>query len=186
MKISITGNNTNGLSGALYPLYPNATFYSRSTGYDLTTVQGQEACVKASVASDVFINCSALWRFNQTLLLDAIYKAACEHNNTMHIICIGSTTDRVKNGKPWLYNAEKKALRDYCNTLSLGGVWGSTPKVSYVSFGTLTNNASKHPDRKCLDISIAARYVKWVIDQPTDLNINEISIDPMQEDRWYE
>jgi NADP-dependent 3-hydroxy acid dehydrogenase YdfG len=54
------------------------------------------------------------------------------------------------------------------------------PKVSYISFGTLTNNQHKHGDRTCLDIDQAAEYIKWLIDQPKHVNINEISIDPVQ------
>ena len=96
-------------------------------------------------------------------------------------MCIGSTTDRTSKGTTWLYNAEKKALRDYCNSLGMIGVWHSGPKISYISFGTLSNNQHKHPDRKCLDIDSAAQYIKWLIDQPKYVNINEISIDPMQE-----
>ena len=60
------------------------------------------------------------------------------------------------------------------------GVWKAGPKVSYISFGTLSNNQDKHPDRNCMDIDKAGEYIKWVIDQPQDININEISIDPMQ------
>ena len=120
-------------------------------------------------------------------MLDAVYKKCLEVQSFPHITCVGSTTDRVKNGSPWLYNAEKKALRDYSNTLAIGGVWGdSKPKVSYISFGTLSNNQEKHPDRKCMDIDEAAQYIKWLIDQPKNVNINEISIDPMQDDYWHE
>ena len=97
-----------------------------------------------------------------------------------NIICIGSTTDRVKKGGAWLYNAEKKALRDYCNTLGLGGVWQSGPKITLISFGSLSNVQEKHPDRKCLDIDRAAEYIKWIVDQPADICVNEISIDPLQ------
>jgi NADP-dependent 3-hydroxy acid dehydrogenase YdfG len=32
-----------------------------------------------------------------------------------------------------------------------------------------------------MDIDEAAGYIKWLIDQPKYVNINEISIDPMQE-----
>ncbi len=53
-------------------------------------------------------------------------------------------------------------------------------------FGTLSNNAHKHPDRKTLNIDEAAAYIKWLIDQPKYVNINEISIDPMQSGDWYE
>jgi NADP-dependent 3-hydroxy acid dehydrogenase YdfG len=96
-------------------------------------------------------------------------------------VCIGSTTDRTSKGTAWLYNAEKKALRDYCNSLALVGVWHSGPKISYISFGTLSNNQEKHPDRTCMDIDVAVSYIKWLIDQPKHVTINEISIDPMQE-----
>lgn len=186
MNVCITGNKLTGVSSALHSLYPDATFYSRSTGYDLTSGVDQKRCAEDAVNHDVFINCAALWKFNQTVLLDTVYKLAVERNPNLHIVCVGSTTDRVKNGKPWLYNAEKKALRDYCNTLSLGGVWGSTPKVTYISFGTLSNNQSKHPDRRCMDLQSAALYIKWVIDQPKGVCINEISIDPMQDTKWYD
>jgi NADP-dependent 3-hydroxy acid dehydrogenase YdfG len=70
--------------------------------------------------------------------------------------------------------------------LAISGVWSSTPKVSYISFGTLTNNQEKHPDRTCLSIDEAAEYIKWLINQPKYVNINEISIDPMQDKRWYD
>ena len=182
----ITGNKDTGLAGELFTIYPSAVFCSRSTDFELTKIQDQERVADLCLDHDVIINCSALWRFEQTNLLDAIYKKCVKHNHSPHIICIGSTTDRVKNGKPWRYNAEKKALRDYSNTLSLGGVWDQYPKISYVSFGTLSNNQEKHPNRKCLNINEAAEYIKWVIDQPAYVNINEISIDPMQDEKWYD
>jgi NADP-dependent 3-hydroxy acid dehydrogenase YdfG len=182
----ITGNKNKGLAQSLFKLYPNATFVSRESKIDLTKAEGQELFANECIKHDVIINCSALWKFNQTVLLDVIYKKCVEFNHTPHIIVIGSTTDRVKNGKAWLYNAEKKALRDYSNTLALGGVWDKRPKVSYISFGTLSNNQEKHPDRKCMNIDDAANYIKWLIDQPKYVNINEISIDPMQDNKWYE
>ena len=186
MKILISGNTETGVAGALAKIYPDATYCSRTTGYDLTQAADQKRFAELALEHDVIINCAALWRFEQTNLLDAIYRSCSAHEHRPHIVCIGSTTDRVKNGKPWLYNAEKKALRDYSNTLAIGGVWSDKPKVTYVSFGTMSNNAHKHPDRKCLDIDSAAQYVKWIIEQPKNIAINEISIDPMQDDFWYD
>jgi subtilisin family serine protease len=187
-KILISGNDQSGLSAAVGKLYPGQMeFASRITGYDLCSQQGRDAFSELSTSADVVIVCAALHQFQQTVLLDSVAKACRAANARPHIIVVGSTTDRVKNGRPWLYNAEKKALRDYSNTLALGGVWDNTsPKVSYISFGTLSNNQHKHPDRKCLDISQAALYIKWLIEQPLCVNINEISIDPMQGDNWYE
>ena len=179
-KILVSGNAKFGIAKELEKIYPDANFASRSTGFDLTTTDGQSLFADISQHHDIIIINSALWKFNQTVLLDTVYKKLIERKKSPRIICIGSTTDRVKNGKAWLYNAEKKALRDYCNTLAIGGVWSNVPKVTYISFGTLSNNQEKHPDRTCLDIKKAASYIKWVINQPKDININEISLDPIQ------
>jgi len=181
----ISGNKNFGVAQALEKLYPDAVYASRKTGFDLVKDEGQDKFASLSVEHDIIIICAALYRFNQTVLLDKVYKACVEHKHNPYIICIGSTTDRVKNGKAWLYNAEKKALRDYCNTLALGGVWDNKPKITYASFGTMSNNQTKHPDRKCLDIDVAASYIKWLIEQPRHVAINEISIDPPQDNQWY-
>lgn len=180
----ITGNKNKGLAGALAKIYPDAVYCSRETGYELTNSNDKDRFAQEAVQHDVIIICSALWQFEQTVLLDAVHKACLKAENNAHIVCIGSTTDRTSKGTTWLYNAEKKALRDYSNSLSLVGVWHSGPKVSYISFGTLSNNQEKHPDRRTLDIDTAAHYVKWLIDQPKYVNINEISIDPMQPGYW--
>jgi len=176
----ITGNPKEGVAQALYKLFPNAVFCSRETGYELTNTDHMFTFANECTKHDIIIINSALWRFHQTVLLDIVYKALRTAKSEAHIVCIGSTTDRTKKGSAWLYNAEKKALRDYSNSLSLLGVWHSGPKVSYISFGTMSNNQQKHPDRKCLNIDEAAKYIKWLIEQPKDVNINEISIDPMQ------
>jgi len=168
----ISGNKKFGLAKELFNLYPDAEFCSRSTDYDLCKYDGQVKFASESLSHDIIIINSALWKFQQTNLLDETYRVCVQHGHSPHIITIGSTTDRVKNGKAWRYNAEKKALRDYSNTLALAGVWSEAPKVTYISFGTLSNNQNKHPDRKCLDISAATSYIKWIIDQPKDICIN--------------
>ena len=180
MKILISGNPAYGLAKELVKIYPDAFFASRTNGFDLTTKVGQEKFADLAKDYSVIINLSALWKFNQTVLLDVTYKKCSETKHRPHIICIGSTTDRVKNSKVWLYNAEKKALRDYCNTLSLNGVWDKGPKITLISFGSLSNVQAKHLDRKCLDIEQAALYIKWVVEQPANICINEISIDTLQ------
>ncbi len=182
----ITGNKNEGVAGALAKLYPNAEFCSRQNGYDLSRKVDQERLAALVCEHDVFVNCAALFKFNQTTLLNIVYHKCVLEKHNCHIINIGSTTDRVKKGGAWLYNAEKKALRDYSNTLGLTGVWASGPKVTYVSFGTLSNNAEKHPDRKLLEMDQAAQYIKWIADQPKGLVINELSIDPMQPEFWHE
>ena len=80
-KILIAGNKDYGLAKELYKLYPDAEFLSRSTGYDLTSSDGQKRCAERILEANVFINCSALWKFNQTVLLDTVYKKCTEHNH---------------------------------------------------------------------------------------------------------
>jgi NADP-dependent 3-hydroxy acid dehydrogenase YdfG len=113
-------------------------------------------------------------------LLEAVFKKLKSVNKRTLIICIGSTTDRVKKGTDWLYNAEKKALRDFANSLGMAGVWGNAPRVTLISFGSLSNVQEKHPDRKTMPIRKAAEYIKWILEQPAEFHINEISVDPLQ------
>lgn len=176
----IAGNKNYGVAKEIYKLFPKALFASRSTGFDLTNSKDQTKFADLVLEHDVFINCSALWKFNQTVLLDIVYKKCVENKHYPYIICIGSTTDRVKKGGAWLYNAEKKALRDYCNTLGFNGVWGKAPKITYISFGSLSNVQDKHPTRTCLPIEKTGMYIKWLLEQPSEFCINEISIDPVQ------
>lgn len=180
----IAGDKTFGLAKSLNLLYPTAMFASRKTSYNLTTPDGQKKFAEESLNHDVVILCSSLHSFNQTILLNHVYKQCTDNKHRPHIITIGSTTDRVTNGKVWLYNAEKKALRDYSNSIGLTGVWGEGPKITLISYGSLSNVQHKYPGRKCLDIDRVAAYIKWVIEQPKDLVINEISIDPMQDNYW--
>jgi NADP-dependent 3-hydroxy acid dehydrogenase YdfG len=177
----ITGNKNNGLAGALGNIYTDLVFCSRSSGFDLTKKEDQERFLILCLDHDVIINCAALWRFEQVNLLETIWNTCVEKNHNPHIINIGSTTDRVKKATSWRYNAEKKALRDYSNSLGLLGVWENKPKISYITFGTLSNNQHKHPTRKTINIEKAARYIKWVIEQPGDICINELSLDPIQD-----
>jgi len=180
MKILITGNPRKGLAGSLSKIWPAADFVSRSNGWDLTKDDRIAALAILAADYDIFINNSALWKFHQTLILEAVYKNAKQKQSNLKIICVGSTTDRATKGSDWLYQQEKKALRSYCNSLNMSGVWSGGPLVSYISFGTLSNNQDKHADRTCMDIDLAASYVKWLVEQPNCVSINEISIDPIQ------
>lgn len=186
MKILIAGNKDYGLAKEISKKNDDCEFCSRSSGYDLFSAESINDFCNRAIDYKKIVLCSALYNFQQTVLLDQLYQKCVDSNHKPHIITIGSTTDRFSTGKPWIYNAEKKALRDYSSTLAMGGVWRDRPKITYVSFGTLSNNKDKHPDRKCLDISVAAEYVLWILKQPSNLAINEISIDPMQDDYWYD
>lgn len=183
MKILISGNPAYGLAEAINTQLAEheLTFVSRTTNkLDLTKSDHQQTFAEMSVDYDVVIINSALWKFNQTLLLEAVYKKLKAEGKQTLIICIGSTTDRVMKATDWLYNAEKKALRDYANSLGMTGVWATNPRVTLISFGTLSNNQAKHPDRKTMPTKQAADYIKWIISQPAGAHVNELSVDPLQ------
>ena len=184
MKILVSGNSTTGLAQAINQVLSEheLTFMSRATGHDLTKIDAQQYFAEESLNYDVVIINSALWKFNQTLLLEAVFKKLKANNKRTLIICVGSTTDRVKKGTDWLYNAEKKALRDFANSLGIAGVWSNAPRVTLISFGTLSNNQDKHPDRRTMSLQQAASYIKWLLEQPNGVHINELSVDPLQMD----
>jgi hypothetical protein len=179
-RILITGNPNKGLAHSLGTIWPNADFVSRENGWDLSKENKRTELAQRALNYDIFVNNSALWRFQQSLILNEVYMIAKQNAHPLRIICLGSTTDRVRKGSDWLYQQEKIALRNMCNSLALMGVWNGGPRVSLLSLGTLSNNQHKHLDRRCMDINTAARYVQWVAEQPYHLSINELSIDPIQ------
>ena len=111
MKILITGKRGYGVASALYEHYPDATFIGRTeSGHDLCEREAQTDVAEIALNYDVFINCSALWRFNQTLLLQAVFKRCHEERHPIHIINIGSTIERVTKGRVSNYAHDKEAL----------------------------------------------------------------------------
>ena len=58
----------------------------------------------------------------------------------------------------------------------------SNIKSTLISPGSLTTPSvmKKHPDRKLIDTSYIAEVILWLIQQPEYVNINEISLDPIQ------
>ena len=59
---------------------------------------------------------------------------------------------------------------------------GSNIKTTLISPGSLTTPSvmKKHPDRKLIDVEYIAELVVWAINQPEYINVNELSIDPIQ------
>jgi len=185
MKILITGKREYGVASALYKLYPGAMFISRNeTGHDLCKRSVHQEIAEMSLEYDIFVNCSALWRFNQTLLLQEVFKKCYDERHAIHIINISSTVERVTKGRMSNYAHDKEALRNQSHEYSLACVWGLDviTRSTYISFGTMPTPGSieKHPDRNKISLSEVAGYIKWIIDQPVHLHIHEIAIDPVQ------
>ena len=184
-SIICTGNPEFGVASEIAKRWPETTFVSRTDwGYDLTQDSYKNKLAEKALNYDVFINGSALWQYHQTLLLDVVYKHALKNLKRLHIVSLGSTTDRTTKGADWHYQQEKKALRSTSNALGLKSTWTGGPKISYVSFGTLENNAHKHPDRAIMTLSEAVDCIEYAITAPEHLNIAELIVDPMQNLNW--
>ncbi len=186
-KIVVSGNPRYGLASALNSCL-TADFFSRSENeFDFSIEAKRKQFAELSLKYDVFVNCSALWRFQQILLLEEVHKMWLMHQHPGLIINIGSTADTPVKGTNWIYPIEKKALRAYSRNLSLAalGGHGSEPnkiRSTYISPGYLNTPSieRKHPGVKKLDVNYVASIVLWAIQQPDIVNISEICVDPIQ------
>ena len=179
--ILCTGNPEVGLASEIFKRFPQTEFISESiSGHDLTLNHVKKTIAKKALEYDFFINSSALWQYHQALLLDVVYKTAQSARKSLHIVSIGSTTDRATKGSDWTYQQEKKALRSASNAMGLKSIWQGGPKVSYVTFGTLENKADKHPGRKIMTFKEAVDCIEYAMILPEHLVLNELSVDPIQ------
>ena len=189
-KILITGSRKYGLCEAMCNLFdtmPDIEYEtaSRSNGYHLDTSEGQKKLAEKYIEGDfdIFINNSAIWKFHQVMIAECMFNAMNEADRKGHIINIGSTADTGVKGRTWRYPTEKKALKAYNRDLTYMTMGGSNIKTTLISPGSLTTPAiiKNHPDRKLIDVEYIAELVVWIINQPEYINVNELSIDPIQD-----
>lgn len=183
-NIIVTGNTEYGLSSEISKFfdYENLRFCSRSNGYDFTDEEKINFFATESLQYDIFINCSALHNFLQTKLLKKVSDLWYENNKKGKIINIGSTADRHLYNNNWLYPQEKKTLREYSSQLSNKFKSDGIVNVSYISLPTLDipKMREKHPNRQKLDCKKVCEVIDFIIKQPYNIVINEISIDVSQ------
>ena len=147
-----TGNPEFGVASEIFRRWPQTEFVGRTTwGYDLTQDSYKRKIAEKALLYDVFINSSALWHYHQTMLLDVVFKSALKARKRLHLVSIGSTTDRTTKGADWQYQQEKKALKSTSNALGLKSVWTGGPRVSYISFGTLEKQCPQASRAPCDD-----------------------------------
>ena len=188
-KILITGSRNYGLCEAICNLFdtlPNIEYEtaSRSNGFNLDNSDGYSKLANYYIDGDfdIFINNSALWKFHQVMIAESVFNAIEEADRKGQIINIGSTADTGVKGRTWRYPTEKKALKAYNRDLTYMAMGGSNIKTTLISPGSLTTSSvmKKHPDRKLIDVEYIAELVVWTINQPEYINVNELSIDPIQ------
>ena len=187
-KILITGNRDYGLCQAICNMFDEQNYTyecaSRDTGWSLDKNEEQLRLAKHFVMNDfnVFINNSALWKFHQIMIAEHVYNAANVAGIKSQFIHMGSTADTGVRGRTWRYPTEKKAMRDYNRDLTSMTQGGSNIKTTCLSPGSLSTPSvmKKHPDRQLIDVEYIAEVILWLLNQPEYVNINEISLDPIQ------
>lgn len=188
-KVIISGNKNYGLAKSLYKLFPDATFCSRSNGsYDLSVDSQITTFILESLNYDIFISCSYIPFFAQTILLAKLYKKWMDEKKIGQIIVVGSTADWSTKAR--FYSTEKKALRDFCRRMagmSAGGgpdlYPGNNIRITYIAPGMidLPKQREKHgEDLAKLDPDYIAEVIKWLTEQPANINIHDLSMDPIQ------
>jgi short-subunit dehydrogenase len=179
----IIGNKDYGLAGSLYKLYPEAEFLSRTTGYNINVQNSAvaEQIAQMSLQHDVVIMCSALARFVPTMLCEKLVKTWFEKKHSVYLIAVGSSADTPLKGTSNLYPVEKRALRSYMRQLSqiASGDNSQGVKTTYIAPGNMhtPRQDEKQPGIPKLDTDYVAGVIKWLIDQPRNVNISELCLD---------
>lgn len=187
-SIIVSGNNNYGLAQEIQKAFPYADFCSRSTsGHDFNRHEDRIHFAEKSLQYDVYVSCSCLSQFRQVLLLQQVYEAWVNSNKSGHIICIGSSRDNQVGGTDWTYPIEKRALRDYCTNLSLkttrtGRSGDPVIKVTYIRPGYFSTPKvdAKYPEAKKMTPAYMASLIQWIMSQPSEYNISELNVSPLQ------
>ena len=187
MRFIMAGDEAYGLGQAIKAQWPSVHSCSRKTGYDLSDPATWARVAEESLDYDVFINCSALWRFNQSLLASKVWEVWEAKKKIGHMIHIGSTADTGIRPGAWMYPVEKAALKTLNRNLTYMAIGQGRIRSTLISPGYLSTPKveDKHPDKVKLDPRYIVQVIDWVIQQPSGVNINEISLDPIQSPRSF-
>jgi short-subunit dehydrogenase len=187
MRILITGNSKTNITKSITEIYEDIHTVSRSveSNYtlDLTIPENINHLAKISCDYDIFINCSLIPDFGQTKILQAVWTEWKSNNKQGHIINFGSSVDYYYRPDNRLYPIEKRSLRDLNRSLSKHATWfDSKIKCTYFSFGGVSTEKTEkqwghYSHFSCEEI---ASYVKWLIESPKNVNIDELHITPIQ------
>lgn len=153
MKILCTGNPTIGIAQSLQKLYPDTTFISRASGYDLTTKDGIDKFKELLPNYNVFINHSQLEGDLQRQLLMYVRHAWV----TGHVVNVGS----ILEFKKWEFIGpeaaeEKRLLRDLSLELS-----SENFKTTHLIVGGL-QSCNNDPLR--IHTDRIAETIKWILE----------------------
>lgn len=188
MKIIVSGNPEYGVAKAICEHFNDVESYSRSHNLsDFLSEVSRKAFAKESLNFDVYVCCSSLQDFAQTLLLKEVSNLWIENRKKGHIVVMGSVLEEFVDTKLDFYSIEKKSLRAFCRSLSLNSCYETDPtsvnfKISYVSTGFLDTPGPALKSKVAISCKEIAKTIDWLINQPPHINVSEICVDPIQKD----
>tara|TARA_B100002019_G_C21177535_1_gene551919 strand:- start:280 stop:816 length:537 start_codon:yes stop_codon:yes gene_type:complete len=178
MKILVTGNPSyEGLAKGIAQAMPdyNIDFIGRHNGWRMNDY---DTIADKAVEYDVFVNSLYIPSEGQTVLLDKVYNKF----EKGHIINISTTSVYWNNGSE-KYLREKGSLEAYSKKLSNKSSWENSPiKVSCIAYGPLDSESQLDKPGKKISLKEAGSIVKFLVDQPAEINTHYICLDPIQKD----
>ena len=171
-KIICTGDpNHGGITKSLLKYYPDTVFISRTTGYDLKTVEGYNSFLNIAKDFDVFINHSQIELGFQERVLGDVANI-WSHG---HIISIGS----ILEFDEWhcldpVTSSEKLAIRNCSLALSSEHI-----KTTHL----ITSGFQRHgpEDDVKIDPDNIVDIIKFIIESPVEIPL--IYVDKINNDR---
>ena len=181
MEILVIGDKTYGICESIYKLYPNAIYCSRKTGYNICDQDSIDRISELAQGYSTVILVSALHKFRQLMLAEAISRKWLKNGRKGYLIAFGSSADTPVKGNTQTYAIEKRALRAFCRQLSMIASDDTDRwiKATYLAPGNIHTQRQdeKMPNVKKLDCDYIAGIVKWLLEQPYDVNISELCLD---------
>jgi NAD(P)-dependent dehydrogenase (short-subunit alcohol dehydrogenase family) len=178
MRAIGTGNPRWGLAKHIAN-HVAADWCSKSNGWDLyDPIRMIDFAVK-TLDYDVFINNSKLDNFQQTRLLKEVANTWLGSDKSGLIINIGSTAD-VARYHTGFYPAEKAALYKYSNQLHHYFSYRKGKiRSTMICPGVIDIESTSHKVGK-INPDTIGKMVAWVIQQPSNINIECIRFDPQE------
>lgn len=182
----MSGNNNYGLAKEIARQFPSARFFSRTNGnYDFLDPIIRAKFAQESLACDVYICCSSLSDFAQSLLLKEVISVWQGQGKAGSMIVIGSVLGEFAESRSDTYSKEKQSLRALCREVSLKMAYESPSrsskfKLTYLSPGYLDTPGEFLETKKNISCEYICKTIQWILSQPRSINIGELALDPIQ------
>lgn len=180
MTVFATGNPNYGIAKALSAQFPGIEWLSRSTGWNLLSIDEVDRAVRHSLQCDVFLNISKLDFFFQTVLAQRIACFWIKNEKAGHIVNVGSTADQSWTHRG-PYPAEKVALQHYTHQIHTQWTNGKHQvRMSYLAIGHVDTPTNPHygdPKVKKMTPEEVAEALLFLVHQPEHLNIEELRME---------